>query len=136
MKRSTWVHTGILAGALLAAGCRQSVAARQDSSGVPGAAPSARRSAAAPQSPPSPAPNQPPSSPAAESDALAARVDAISRAANALPQSANLETAARGFATPEAAFLFVRDQIAYEPYAGVQKGAWGTLATRGGNDLD
>src|SRR5262249_24802896 len=29
-----------------------------------------------------------------------------------------------------------RDRIALEPYSGVQKGALGTLLTRGGNDLD
>ncbi len=39
-------------------------------------------------------------------------------------------------ATPEAAFEFIRDQIALEPYPGVMKGARGTLVTRGGNALD
>ena len=38
--------------------------------------------------------------------------------------------------TPEAAFAFVRDRIAYEPYAGAMKGAAGTLLTRGGNSWD
>ena len=38
--------------------------------------------------------------------------------------------------TPEAAFVFVRDRIAYEPYSGVMKGAAGTLLTRGGNAWD
>lgn len=43
---------------------------------------------------------------------------------------------AREHTTPEAAFNFVRDQIAFEPYPGLMKGARGTLVTRGGNALD
>jgi len=38
--------------------------------------------------------------------------------------------------TSDAAFAFVRDQVAYEPYTGVMKGAAGALLTRGANDLD
>jgi hypothetical protein len=38
--------------------------------------------------------------------------------------------------TPEAAFAFVRDRIAFEPYPGVMKGAAGTLVSRGGNAID
>jgi len=43
---------------------------------------------------------------------------------------------AQSFTTPQAAFEYVRDQVALEPYAGVMKGAQGTFLTRGGNDLD
>jgi hypothetical protein len=38
--------------------------------------------------------------------------------------------------TPKAAFEYVRDQVALEPYPGVMKGAGATLTTRGGNSLD
>lgn len=38
--------------------------------------------------------------------------------------------------TPQEAFAYVRDRIAYEPYAGVMKGAAGALLTHGANDCD
>ncbi len=66
-----------------------------------------------------------------------ADIDAVNHLLDSIPpELTDVAALARSFHSPEAAFAFVRDQIAYEPYRGVQKGAWGTLATRGGNDLD
>ncbi|HEY4301848.1 MAG TPA: hypothetical protein VGM73_13305 [Candidatus Didemnitutus sp.] len=48
----------------------------------------------------------------------------------------DLEALAPTLTTPDAAFAFVRDHIAIEPYSGLMKGATGTLLTRGGNDMD
>ncbi|HVU18679.1 MAG TPA: hypothetical protein VHD32_17375 [Candidatus Didemnitutus sp.] len=48
----------------------------------------------------------------------------------------DLEALVPTLTTPDAAFAFVRDYIAIEPYLGVMKGAAGTLLTRGGNDID
>ncbi len=43
---------------------------------------------------------------------------------------------AQSLPTPDAAFVYVRDHIALEPYPGVMKGAAGTLESRGGNAID
>ena len=43
---------------------------------------------------------------------------------------------AHSLSGPQAAFEYVRDNIALEPYPGVLKGAVATLVTRGGNDMD
>jgi hypothetical protein len=48
----------------------------------------------------------------------------------------DVDALARNLATSEAAFAFVRDQLAFEPYPGVMKGAAGTLVSRGGNAID
>jgi len=51
-------------------------------------------------------------------------------------ESTDLDALSRSLPTPEAAFAFVRDRLAIEPYPGVMKGAAGTLIARGGNTLD
>jgi len=48
----------------------------------------------------------------------------------------DVDALARSLTTPEAAFAYVRDGIALEPYAGIMKGAAGTLVSRGGNSVD
>ena len=48
----------------------------------------------------------------------------------------DLEALAAKLTTPQEAFAYVRDQIAYEPYRGVMKGAAGALLTHGANDCD
>jgi len=62
---------------------------------------------------------------------------AVDERINQLPAAAtDVAALARSLSQPQAAFAYVRDNIALEPYAGVLKGAQATLATRGGNDLD
>jgi transglutaminase-like putative cysteine protease len=53
----------------------------------------------------------------------AARYDLVAFA-NALPVGVDM------------AFAFVRDQIRYEPYAGILRGSWSTFLTRAGNAAD
>ncbi|MGH8128143.1 MAG: hypothetical protein ACRETC_07210 [Gammaproteobacteria bacterium] len=73
----------------------------------------------------------------AQLKATQTQIDALNHLLDAIPpELTDVAALAKSLKSPEAAFTFVRDQIAYEPYRGVQKGAWGTLVTRGGNDLD
>ena len=67
-----------------------------------------------------------------------ALIDAADAAADALPPEAwEVDAlAAQLGGDRDAAFAFVRDSIRYEPYAGVLRGAEGTLAARAGNAYD
>ena len=52
------------------------------------------------------------------------------------PTDTDVAALAHSLSGPQAAFEYVRDNIALEPYPGVLKGAVATLVTRGGNDVD
>ena len=47
-----------------------------------------------------------------------------------------LEALQAKLTTPQEAFAYVRDHVAFEPYSGVMKGAAGALLTHGANDED
>ena len=70
------------------------------------------------------------------SDPARADDSAPSDPTEALRAAYAVDALAATLSTPQAAFAFVRDQIAPESYAGVMKGAAGALLTRGGNDWD
>ncbi len=68
---------------------------------------------------------------------LRARLERLETYLHSFPSSlTDVDALAGELAAPEAAFEFVRDKIALEPYPGVMKGARGTLVTRGGNAVD
>lgn len=65
------------------------------------------------------------------------RIDRLEAYLGRFPRAlTDVDALAGEWRTPEAAFAFVRDAIAFEPHPGVMKGARGTLLTRGGNALD
>ncbi len=62
---------------------------------------------------------------------------AINQYVQSVPASVtDIGALADSLSKPQAAFEYVRDRIALEPYPGAMKGAGGTLITSGGNDLD
>lgn len=72
-----------------------------------------------------------------EVDGLQSRLNRLQSYLDGFPKAiTDVEALAQTLPTPQAAFEFVRDQVALEPYPGVMKGAGATLLTRGGNSLD
>jgi len=80
--------------------------------------------------------------PPASLAAAQAEVDTVAKLMVGLQQSLSREQVDRDALLDardyefEALFAFVRDEIRYEPYVGVLRGAEGTLVSRAGNDLD
>jgi hypothetical protein len=74
---------------------------------------------------------------AADVDAVQSRVTRLQAMLGRLPASlTDIKALAASLPTPQAAFEFVRDQIALEPYPGNLKTPLAALVTRGGNTLD
>lgn len=63
--------------------------------------------------------------------------EALARAVDsAAPEDSDLPTRAKQLKTADAAFAYVRDNIGFESYSGILRGAETTFSTRAGNALD
>lgn len=72
-----------------------------------------------------------------EVEALGGRLTRLQAYLDGFPKAlTDVEALGQTLSTPQAAFEFVRDQVALEPYPGIMKGVRATLITRGGNSLE
>jgi hypothetical protein len=69
-------------------------------------------------------------SPQATADGLTAVAKTIP------PEQADLSSRAKSLTTPDAAFAYVRDNVGFESYSGILRGAETTFNTRAGNAID
>lgn len=119
-------------------------------SGIPSAAGPSASTAAAQGSMPFPPPDLFATNPSATltpeqaKQAYQQRVSAVRDSLNQMQATLDsfpkklydLDALGQSLTTPQAAFEYVRDQVAMEPYPGVLKGATGAFLTHGANDLD
>ncbi len=72
-----------------------------------------------------------------EVEAIASRLGRLQAYLDGFPRAlTDVEALGQILTTPQAAFEFVRDHVALEPYPGIMKGVRATLITRGGNSLE